>query len=143
MLVIAYLLFSISASAQNQKELLGKWESKDKGTHYKYLIFEHHKKLYAVAYYIKEKGKKVQSFEEELNYVNTSSMSTDEFKAIQPLLILDSFVKKGKVWKGKLIYDEKGNSTNAYLKYINKKSIEVGVKSTFYSDSFVWKRIQK
>lgn len=134
------LFCSVINFAQTNANIVGKWEMKDKNEHTKFFIFEDDKKLYAITYYVKEDDK-VLSYEKELNKTSSENITEKDFKELESLVVLYDFNKEGSIWKGKLIYDEDGSETNAYLKYIDKNTLEIGVKNMLYSEKFNWKRI--
>lgn len=138
------LVFSVLVQAQNNQELVGKWESKNEKEHTKYFIFEAEGKLHAILYYYAD-DKEKESYEKQVNEILSKAdreVTEEDLKKLEELVVLYDFVKKGEKWEGKLIYDEEGSETEAYFKRLNSKTLEVGVESMFYSDKSIWKRIE-
>ncbi len=149
-----FLIFpgALDLSAQDPQDLLGEWESIDSNGHGKYSVFEHDGKIYAYMYYWKddkeefylekELEKEMEKYTEEELKAMADFSNTDILKEMKELIILKDFVKKGKVWKGKMIYDEEGGTVNGTLKLLKEDELEVAYSYWGYSDKSVWKRIK-
>ena len=141
---IILMFFHLNISAQTNRDVIGQWESKDSNEHLKYLIFEDNAKLYAIVYYIND-GEKIYSYEKELNKFSNyekQEISQTDLEQLENLIVLYDFTKNGSKWNGKLVYDDNGSTTDAYLKLLDSNKIEIGVNTTYYSNRVIWKRIQ-
>ena len=142
------LLGALNLSAQDTQGLLGEWESNDSDGHGKYSVFEHDGKIHAYMYYWKD-DKEEFSLERQMEKYTVEELKAmadfsneDILKEMKELIVLKDFVRKGKVWKGKMIYDQEGSTVNGTLKLLKQDELEVAYSYWGHSDKSVWNRIK-
>jgi hypothetical protein len=147
-LVLALLLGTNALMAQNAKDFIGNWESKDKDGYGKYKIFEKDGAVLALMYYWKDKKEEFSLEKEMKKYESMGWEGIDKLDTktiltyFKDFLVLTDFKPKGGKWKGQIIYDEKGSKVDGTLKSLNKNELSVSYSYYGYSEDSIWKRIK-